>query len=271
MKKLIKLFLSVVIISLIIIPSAITVSATEERVFDGAGLFSAEDIASLESKIQELKSTYSHDFVIVTTNDAEGKTSRDYADDYFDYNGFGVGGDNSGFLLLIDMDNRDVYISTKGQSINYLTDARLDNTLDILVSNLQNEDYSGAAQSFLDEIASYISAGVPDNQYSYDEDTVNTPPKKAITGTEFTIAFLISLAVGGIFIGVVRHKYGFAGPQIAYPLRENSTLNLTKKEDVFINKTVTFVRIPDPPSGGGGTSTHSSGSGSTHGGGGRGF
>ena len=33
----------------------------------------------------------SMDIVIVTTDDAEGKSSLAYADDFFDYNGYGVG------------------------------------------------------------------------------------------------------------------------------------------------------------------------------------
>ena len=30
------------------------------------------------------------DAVIVTSNDLKGKTPRDYADDYYDYNGYGL-------------------------------------------------------------------------------------------------------------------------------------------------------------------------------------
>lgn len=245
MKKLIKLFLSVVIISLIIIPSAITVSATEERVFDNAGLFSAEEIASLESKIQELKSTYSHDFVIVTTNDLNGMSKEDFAESFYFSNNIGVGENSSGSSLLIDMGSREFDIFKKGQTNVLVKNNNRDKIVDKVGSQLSAGNYYDAAMIYLDDMSYYIQSS-----------------GNKLTGGEVLIGLLISLAIGGIFIGVVRHKYGFAGPQIAYPLRENSTLNLTKKEDVFINKTVTFVTIPASNSSSGG-----SGGGSSHGGG----
>ena len=40
------------------------------------------------------------DAVIVTSNNLNGKSQQDYADDYFDYNGYGVGKEKSGLLSL---------------------------------------------------------------------------------------------------------------------------------------------------------------------------
>ena len=44
--------------------------------------------------------------VIVTVDDTRGKKARDFADDFFDYNGFGYGRDRDGILLLIDISDR---------------------------------------------------------------------------------------------------------------------------------------------------------------------
>lgn len=270
MKKVLKIFLSVLVITAVIIPLVISASAEEIRVYDDAGLFTSSEKANLENEIKNLKDKYNHDFVIVTTNDTQGKTSRDYADDYYDYNGFGVGNNFTGFLLLLDMDNREIYISTCGDSIDYLTDNRLDKTLDKLAPKMKKADYYETTKLFLNQMSDYISIGVPDNQYRYDEDAVNVDPEKVLTGTEFAIALLISLAVGGIIVVIVVYKYSFAGKQSAYPLKENGKLNLTKREDVFVNKTVTHIRIQSSSSNNG-SSTHTSSSGRSHGGGGRGF
>ena len=54
---------------------------------------------ALEEEANNLSSEYNMDIVIVTTNDAAGKTSREYADDFFDYGGFGVGPDYDGILF----------------------------------------------------------------------------------------------------------------------------------------------------------------------------
>ncbi|MDR1560450.1 MAG: TPM domain-containing protein, partial [Clostridiales bacterium] len=60
-----------------------------ERVYDGAGLLSAEQIGELKSAINNIIDEYNFDVVIVTVNSLDGKTPEAYADDYFDYNGFG--------------------------------------------------------------------------------------------------------------------------------------------------------------------------------------
>ena len=122
------------------------------RVFDQAGLFEAAAIAAMEERAASLRDSLQMDLVIVTTDDAAGKDSQNYADDYYDNGGFGVGGDKSGVLYLIDMDNRQVYISTCGQAIDLLSDERVGALLSDSLPYLQAQDYSGAPLHFLDEM-----------------------------------------------------------------------------------------------------------------------
>ena len=51
-------------------------------------------------------------------------------DDFYDEHDFGIGSRRSGALLLIDMDNREAYISTKGYAITLYSDARIEAMLD---------------------------------------------------------------------------------------------------------------------------------------------
>ena len=74
----------------------------------GADNFYQSDKVNMQKV--EFKNQYNMDAVIVTSNNLNGKSQQDYADDYFDYNGYGVGEDKSGLLLLIDMDDRKVWI-----------------------------------------------------------------------------------------------------------------------------------------------------------------
>ena len=62
---------------------------------------------------------------VVTVDSLEGKTSQDYADDFYDYNGYGYGKDDDGILLLISMEDRDYAITTYGFGITAFTDAGL--------------------------------------------------------------------------------------------------------------------------------------------------
>ena len=67
------------------------------------------------------------DVVIVTVASIEGKTATEYADDYFDYQGYGYGEKSDGILLLVGMKERVWAISTHGSlGISAFTDAGLD-------------------------------------------------------------------------------------------------------------------------------------------------
>ena len=83
-------------------------AAEGTRVFDEAGLFSAEEVQELETRIDEVRDSQDADLAVLTVEDAQGESAESYADDFYDSHGLGVGDDASGILLSIDMDNRDM-------------------------------------------------------------------------------------------------------------------------------------------------------------------
>src|SRR5690606_28239367 len=89
--------------------------------------------------------------------------------DYFDYNGYGVGSERDGILLLMDFDNREVYISTYGRGIRYLTDQRIGWIIDaVYEGGMASGNYIGAARVFLTETSDYLAQGIPADQYNED-------------------------------------------------------------------------------------------------------
>ena len=98
-------------------------AAEGTRVFDEAGLFSAEEVQELETRIDEVRDSQDADLAVLTVEDAQGESAESYADDFYDSHGLGVGDDASGILLSIDMDNREIYVSTTGYAMKVLTDA----------------------------------------------------------------------------------------------------------------------------------------------------
>ena len=123
MKRLIGYGLSLLLIIFLVLPAA----AAEPRVIDEAGLLTNEEVDGLEEQIAALCETYPNmDFVFVTTDDAQGKDTQAYADDYYDFHGYGAGGNDSGVLFLIDMDNRNLGISTHADGVRYFTDERIE-------------------------------------------------------------------------------------------------------------------------------------------------
>lgn len=250
--------------------------AEDGQVFDQAGLLSSGQIQQLESQAENLKETYRMNFVLVTTEDAQGKDSEEYADDFcMDY-GFYDNEEKGTVTLLIDMDNRNVWVSTAKDMIYYLTDDRIEGVIDAGYEELRAGDYAACFANMLNQTAAYLEEGIPGDQYIYDTETGKIIRYRSIRPLEAGIAALIALAVAaGICIWVVgsyRMKWG----TYQYPFREKGRMKLDAQSDRFMNQVVTTRRIPKnpPPSGGGGgsvSSTHTSRGGGSFGGGGRSF
>lgn len=269
----VKRFVSIIAIAavfLLFIMSSIF--ADKVLVVDLAEAFTEEEKSNLEYRAAALGNRFNMDIVIVTTSDAEGKSSRDYADDYFDNNGYGVGADRDGILFLIDFDNSEAYISTSGNGIRYLTDVRIEKVLDdVFDSGLTDGKYYNAADAFLDSTEKFLSEGIPKGQY-------NAPISKenSLTTAEGIIGAAASGTLGLGFFSNIKRKYKTKPRARVFEYRNNSIINLGITEDNLINSYVTTRIIPvvSKPSGSsssGRSTTHHSSSGRTHGGGGRKF
>lgn len=261
-------------------------SSGEERVFDGAGLFSGEETESLETRIQAMIKEMNMDVVLVTTDDAGGKSAEQYAEDFYIDGLFGVGKDYNGVLFLIDMDNREIYILPVGAMNRFLTDKRWNAILDDAYDKIANQEYRACAESFLDGVAKYYKAGIPGGQYNYDRDTGKISVYRSIRWYEAGLAVLVALFAAGVTCSGVVRQYSMKKERgrarsslMAY--RASSQFQYHNNVDHLLNKRVTHVPIPRNNGGGGGrggggfssggrSTTHSS-SGRTMGGGGRKF
>ena len=252
--------------------TSLEAKAEKLLVIDSAAIFSSPEKSDLENALTGLSNQYSMDIVLVTTNDADGKSSRDYADDYFDYNSYGIGADRDGILLLMDFDNREVYISTSGKGIRYLTDARIDSILDdIFDAGFADGRYFEGAEAFIASTSSFLAQGIPEGQYNEDEGT------NSISLFDGLMGAAASGASGLGYFASTRKRYKGHPAPLVFNFRDSSLVELGIASDNLINEYTTSRIIPVAPvrSSGGGTigrsTTHRSGSGRTHGGGGRKF
>lgn len=248
--------------------------ALESYVYDNAGLMSQDEISDLEMQIADMKEKTNWNIFAVTTDYAEGKSSMAYADDFYDER---TDEDSDGILVLIDMDNREIYISTCGKAIRYLTDARIERILDDGFYYVSNGDYASCLSAMLSTAEYYYDAGIQENQYNYDVETGAVSEYRVLTWMEVVPVIFLSVIVGlAIFFGVKR-SYKMKGRRYEYPYMKYGKLDLTEHEDRFIRQHTTHQRIQTESSSGGGrsssgrSSTHSSSSGRSHGGGGRKF
>ena len=146
-------------------------SGNEARVYDDAGLFSADEKEEFETTIQSMKKEMNMDVVILTSDDTGGKAAKDYAESFYIERNFGVGSDYRGVLFLIDMDNREMYILPVGKMNRFLTDNRWNAILDDAYKEISQGDYAACARTFLSGVTRYYRAGIPGGQYNYNTDT----------------------------------------------------------------------------------------------------
>lgn len=248
---------------------------TESYVFDYAGLMSEDEIAALEMQIADMKEKTGWDIFAVTTDYAEGKSAMAYADDFYDER---TAEDSDGILVLIDMDNREIYVSTCGKAIRYLTDARIERVLDDGFYYVSNGDYASCLSAMLSTSEYYYDAGIQESQYNYDVETGAVSEYRTLTWMEVVPVFLLAVVVGlAIFFGV-KKSYSLKGGRYEYPYMKYGKLDLTEHQDQFLRAHTTHHRIQTSSSSGGSSrssggrsSTYRSSSGRSHGGGGRKF
>ncbi|MDU2491285.1 MAG: TPM domain-containing protein [Clostridium celatum] len=264
MKGLKKKVIPCISIVIFILSFNLIVKANVNPVVDDAKLLSQDEAQKLREDIENFREKYNMDAVIVTSKDLEGKSTMDYADDYYDYNGYGLGDNKSGILLLIDMDDRKIWISTSGDAIEYFTDNRIESIINDISKYLSDEEYFDACNIFLNNIQYYIDSGIPEGQYTYSEE-------------EHTLKIvLIALGVAAIVAGVtcivVVNSYKNSKSVSSINYIDNNSIVFTKRRDIFVNTFTTKTKIErNNSSGGNGSSTHKSSSGNTHGGGGGSF
>ena len=161
--------------------------------------------------------------IVTTTSNSE--EPRDFADNYLRD---AVGNDQNGSVLLLDMGQREIYISTSGNMIDYLTDSRIDSILDDVYDQMTNAAYYNAAKAYLSKSATYVEDGVPGGHYRVDEETGKITRYKVLTTVEIIIAVVLALILSLVFYFVTVSRYQLKSGIYKYPFREKSSIKLTE-------------------------------------------
>ena len=236
--------------------------AADQRVFDYSEVIPPTSELLLEETIVQLREETGLDWAILTVDDAGGASSRDLADSFYLNNGLGVGSDYSGALFLIDFDNGEIYITTCGKAIDYITDSRREDIFDQCIDLVIDGSYTSAAMTFLECGEEYVAAGVPQDHFYVDEETGEVTQYRRPMGVGMIAAFAVASAVIALVfrMGVTR-GYSVKGSAYTYPFVNKSSFLQADKRDAFQNKFVSTRRIPRANNGGGGFSGGSGGGG----------
>lgn len=242
---------------------------TRERVVDMAELLSDSDKTALLSKLDEISERQKLDIVVLTVNTLDGKTPRDYADDFYDYNGYGFGENKDGILLLVSMEDRDWWISTTGYGITALTDAGIEYISKKFLSDLSDGDYAQAFTTYAELCDQFITQAKTGEPY----DIGNMPKEPFNIAWNILVAFVIGLVVAFVVTNIMKKQLKTVQLKSeANNYVKSNSMIVTENRDLFLYNQVSRRARPketDNRSGSsGGSSTHTSSSGSSHGGGG---
>ncbi|WP_051656840.1 TPM domain-containing protein [Butyrivibrio sp. AE3004] len=217
-------------------------------IVDSADLLTDEEEQSLADHIYEVENQYESAIVIVTINDLGNRDVTAYADDFYDYNGYGYNGTNNGILFLIDITSRQWHITTTGTAIGVFTDSAQADLIDVCKSDLSAGYYYRSFDKF-------ISACAKRQQNVIDSKTF-TPGKLFIC---IVAGFLLALLPLFYFIGQLHTVHRETGASNY----SQDGLSLSNRSDRFLRVAVTKTARPKESSG---SSTHSGSSGTSHGG-----
>ena len=245
-----------------------TIPATrvKPRVVDNANLLSDSEEKELIELLEKVSKEHKTSLAILTVEDHDG-TIRDFADDYFDYNGFCSEYDESGAVFVISMADREWYLSTSGSAVKAITDYGRDKLSEKMMPDLKDGDYAAAFKTYANRVDEYFDMYEMGKPFDVGSKTNSELLKY------FIISVLAALVVALIPVFcMVASLNNVHAKQSASDYHAGGGVNLRVHEDRFITSHVTKTAIPQSDSrssgGGGGSSVHISSSGHSHGGGG---
>ena len=237
-------------------------------VVDDATLLTMDSVSALSAEAQRLSDAYQMDVVIHTTKSLGGKTARDYAADYYDYNGYGRGPSHDGVMLMLSMEDRDWYILTTGRGIDAITDYGIETISDDIVPYFSDGDYANGFARFLENVDVFLKQFESGRPYDVNNRVQLRSPFERATGIAIYLAIAAAI-IAGIVLLVMILGMKTARPQLnASEYVKDGSLDIMRSQDIYLYRTQTRVKIEKPSSSGGGSSTFSSSSGRSHGGGG---
>ncbi len=262
-----KRILIILCVLLLLVPGALADSLP--LVVDDAGLLTQEEVASLTAEADRISAQYGMDVVLLTVNSMDGKAARDYAADYFDYQGYGQGADKSGVLFLLSMQERDWYILTTGAAITTFTDYGIDAIGTDVVPYMSDAQYADGFTQFLRDAEIFMKQGATGKPYDVNNHVkLKTVGERAMGVLPWLLGASVLIALGGV--AFLARGMNTARPQHSANryVREGS-MAVTRAGDYFLYHTQSSVKIEKSQSGGkGGSSTFTGSSGTSHGGGG---
>lgn len=235
-----------------------------DRVVDLAGVITKQDMEKLKNYADSISEQYKCDVAAVFTDSTAPKDAQAYADDFYDYNGYGYGENDDGILLLVAVGDRRYAITTYGYGIEAFSDSAINYLTDRFTGKLSSGNWADAALEFITGCGEVLYSKAYES-----ENNAGTVNAEIDPLTLIPINIAAGLIIGFIAVGGMKSKHkSVKKKEGASDYLRSGSFKLTYSNDRFIRSSVNRVKRPEPQSRstGGGSSTHISSSGRTHGG-----
>lgn len=229
---------------------ASAVERTMSLVVDETGVLSAQELDTLNAKADEIEAEYHCDVAVAFVETLNGADVMYYADDFFDYNGYGYGSGKDGILLLVAAQEREYWMTCHGKGMEYFDQHTRDNLEYNFQPYLAQGDWYNAAGSFL------VTAG---NVLYQQSQPASVSPVMILV--DLLIGFLLSM----IPLGAMKAQlHPVAESTEASRYVAKNGVHLTDRKDIFLRVERSVRHIEKETRGGGDHSAHVSSSGQTH-------
>lgn len=125
------------------------------RIFDNAGLFTADEVQQLEEMIASFQAETKSDFAILTTDDYLGHEETQYlqafARTFFVSQGFGFGSGQSGLIFYIDNNARKYTLVGDALCHDFLGGETNESIISSMQPDMKNGNYFKAAQAAIEQ------------------------------------------------------------------------------------------------------------------------
>ena len=131
----------------------------KQRVFDYSGLLMTSEVEEVEEILKKQSLEDKVDYAFVSTNDLQGYTGKEYMNLFINTKQMGydkVDGDSA--LLLVDLQNKVVWIGTGGTLSDLFQDTDISNMVSDILPYTQRNDFQGAIQVFAHNIHSKLES-----------------------------------------------------------------------------------------------------------------
>ena len=264
-------FRSALLLSLLMVLSLCISSVTyayaadnEKRIYDEAGLLTADEYEELEAMCLEYEEEANAEIFILTHNDSNAVYPERYIENFEDKQ---PAADRVYFLY--DVYRGEIFIEGYGTAETYVHSKRIDKIFDQMVGNLKSGNYYDAFVTYItmatsymndeseintDHDYSYSSSSDPNYSNDYDYNSYyeyegSKQVKDFLTNP--WIQLVAALIIGGVAVGIMAYHSSGRMTVRGNDYLDQSHSGLIGRRDIYLRTTITKVRKPTQNNSGG--------------------